>query len=182
VARINRRLLLRVHKLLARCGGPDAFPHCDQVVDVLLGESDPESNARNVRQVSDGSKIVKLQFLGKDSTPTNSPTLYATDENSYVVQGWIVTDPAILGALTINDDETVVEVPARLMTHLAKDGVTGDVAHLVPPIVYLKENGNFIVHGPRVTDRETLSQMNIPDHATCVMVMKPATLALLAGA
>ena len=35
---------------------------------------------------------MKLRFLGKDSTPTNSPTLYATDQNSYVVQGWIVTD------------------------------------------------------------------------------------------
>lgn len=55
---------------------------------------------------------MRLQFLGKESTPTNSPTLYATDQDSYVVQGWIVTHSATLARLTIPDDETIVEVPA----------------------------------------------------------------------
>jgi hypothetical protein len=36
---------------------------------------------------------MKLTFLGKDSTPNDSPTLYATDRDSYLVQGYTVTDP-----------------------------------------------------------------------------------------
>jgi hypothetical protein len=121
---------------------------------------------------------VQLRFLGKDSTPTNSPSLYATDQNSYLVQGWIVSDPDTLARLEITDDTTVVEVPARLLTHLARDGVDGDVANLVPPIVHVKPNGNYIVRGARVTDAPTLAQMNIPDHETCVTITRQAVLAL----
>jgi hypothetical protein len=149
---------------------------------VLLTSFDAGVSPHNIRQDSDGSKIVKLRFLGKESTPSNSPTLYATDENSYIVQGWIVTDPDVLGRLTIPQDETVVEVPATLMAHLAKDGLYEEVRSMVPPIVYVKENGNYIVQGPRVTDQEALGQMDIPDHETCVAVTKPAMLALLVGA
>jgi len=36
---------------------------------------------------------MKLTFLGKDSTPNDSPTLYATDRDTYLVQGYTVTDP-----------------------------------------------------------------------------------------
>lgn len=62
---------------------------------------------------------MQLRFLGKNSSPDESPTLYATDQESYVIQGWIVTDAAILARLTIPDDETIVEVPAALLDHLA---------------------------------------------------------------
>ena len=31
---------------------------------------------------------MKLIFLGKDSTPNDSPTLYATDRDTYLVQGF----------------------------------------------------------------------------------------------
>lgn len=65
---------------------------------------------------------MKLRFLGKESKPNDSPTLYATDRGSYIVQGYIVTDPAILILSDLADDETLVEVPARLMVHLNKDG------------------------------------------------------------
>ncbi|MFN2494523.1 MAG: hypothetical protein ABR608_01235 [Pseudonocardiaceae bacterium] len=78
---------------------------------------------------------MKLRFLGKNSTPTNSPTLYATDQESYVVQGWIVTDAAVLTRFTTPDDETLVEVPAALLDHLAQDGLGGEVTNVVPPIV-----------------------------------------------
>lgn len=39
---------------------------------------------------------MKLRFLGKESTPDESPTLYATDQDSYVVQGWVFTDAVLL--------------------------------------------------------------------------------------
>lgn len=127
---------------------------------------------------------MKLRFLGKNSTPTNSPTLYATDQDSYVVQGYVVTDAATLARLTVPDDETVVEVPAALLGHLALDGVDGEVTNVVAPIVGVTAGGNYIVQGKRVTDAEALSQMSqmsIPDHETCVQVTKSAVVALLVG-
>lgn len=124
---------------------------------------------------------MKIKFLGKDSTPTNSPTLYATNQDSYVIQGWIVADPALLAGLTVPHDETIVEVPAALLDHLALDGLDGAVNNVAPPIVGVTDNGNYIMQGKRVTDTEVLSQMNIPDHETCVLITKAAVLTLLVG-
>jgi hypothetical protein len=124
---------------------------------------------------------VRLRFLGKDSTPSNSPTLYASDNDSYIVQGWVVTDPGVLARLNISDAETVVEVPARLLSFLALDGLDGDVTNVVPPIVQVLESGNYIVQGRRVGDGEALSQMVMPDYETCVEVPKAAMRALLVG-
>ncbi|MBV9012406.1 MAG: hypothetical protein JO272_10210 [Pseudonocardiales bacterium] len=67
---------------------------------------------------------MRLTFLGKDSRLDESPTLFVTDRGSYVVQEWIVTDPEILAVIEVSDGETVVEVPAALMAHLAKDGLS----------------------------------------------------------
>lgn len=124
---------------------------------------------------------MKLRFLGKNSTPTNSPTLYATDQDSYVIQGWIVTDAAILTRLAVSDDETIVEVPPALLDHLVLDGLDGEVSNVVPPIVDVTPGGNYIIQGKRVTDAEALSQMSIPDHETCVQVTKSAVVTLLVG-
>jgi hypothetical protein len=125
---------------------------------------------------------VRLRFLGKDSTPSNSPTLYASDNDSYIVQGWVVTDPDVLARLDVGDTEMVVEVPARLLSFLALDGLDGDVTNRVPPIVQVLDNGNYIIQGKRVDDSEALSQMTIPDYETCVEVPKAAMRALLVGA
>jgi hypothetical protein len=130
---------------------------------------------------SGGSSAVKLRFLGKDSTPTNSPTLYATDQDSYVVQGWNVTDAATLARLVVPEGETVVEVPAALLTYLVMDGLNGVVTNPVPPIVGVTDSGNYIIQGKQVTDTETLSQMSIPPHETCVHVTRPAMLTLVEG-
>jgi hypothetical protein len=58
-----------------------------------------------------------LQFLGKDpdSPADGSPTIYDAGD-SYVIQGWRVTDAEHLQ--TIGDlpaGETVVEIPKRMM-------------------------------------------------------------------
>jgi hypothetical protein len=50
-----------------------------------------------------------------DSVPENSPTLYKTDRGSWVVQGWVVTDPEALAALKLPEGETVVEIPDRMI-------------------------------------------------------------------
>lgn len=124
---------------------------------------------------------MKLRFLGKDSTPDESPTLYATDQGSYVVQGWVVTDVVMVARLTVPVDETVVEVPAALLDHLALDGLDGEVTNVVPPIVGVTPGGNYIIQGKRLTDTEALAQMSIPDYETCVHVTRSAVVTLLVG-
>lgn len=124
---------------------------------------------------------MKLRFLGKDSTPTNSPSLYATDQDSYVVQGWIVTDRAALAGLAVGEDETLVEVPAALLEYLTLDGLDGQVINVVPPIVAVTPGGHYILQGKQVTDTEALSQMNIPEHETCVHVERSAMLTVVGG-
>lgn len=58
---------------------------------------------------------MKLTLLGTESENGGSPTLYATDRGTYVVQGWRVTDADALGTLRVPGHETVVEIPAELL-------------------------------------------------------------------
>lgn len=37
------------------------------------------------------------------------------DRGSWVVQGWVVTDPEALAALDLPDGETAVEIPDRMI-------------------------------------------------------------------
>jgi hypothetical protein len=124
---------------------------------------------------------MELRFLGRETTGGQSPTLYATDQGSYVVQGWIVTDADILAMLDLAEDETLVEVYARLMTHLAKDGLGGEVAREVYPIVHVRENGRYILRGKLVTDAKALAQMSIPDYETAIEIPKDAMAELVKG-
>jgi hypothetical protein len=125
--------------------------------------------------------MTTLRFLGKESHPTDSPTLYATDHGGFVVQGYVVDEPELLAILDLPADETVVEVPARLMIHLEKDGLNGTVVNPLPPIVHIKPNGNYIVQGKRITEAHVLQQMHIPDNETCVAVERSAMAALVGG-
>lgn len=122
---------------------------------------------------------MRIRFLGKESEYRNSPTLYATERRTYLIQGWKVTDPEILAKLEISEAETVVEIYARLMAHLTKDGLSGVVTSWIPPIVHVKENGNLIIQGRRVTDPEVLVEMRIPDNEDAVEVGKAAIEFLL---
>ena len=64
---------------------------------------------------------MKITFLGKVSTPNDSPTLFATDRDTLLVQGYVVTDPEALSQMRIPEGETVVEVPKTLMKYLPED-------------------------------------------------------------
>jgi len=122
---------------------------------------------------------MEIRFLGKETEHLHSPTLYATDQGTYLIQGWKVTDPEILAKLDVPESETVVEIYDRLMTHLVKDGLSGVVTSWIPPIVHVKENGNLAIQGQRVTDLKVLAEMNIPSHEDVVEVDKAAIEALL---
>ncbi|RBQ20726.1 hypothetical protein DP939_06495 [Spongiactinospora rosea] len=63
---------------------------------------------------------MKIRFLGKTTTGDQSPTLYDTDQDMYLVQGWIVSDQAVLDQLDLPAHETAVLVPKKLMSYLPK--------------------------------------------------------------
>lgn len=58
---------------------------------------------------------IDLRRQDPASEPTASPTLYRTDRQSWVVQGWVVTDADALAAMSIPDGEGCVEIPDRLV-------------------------------------------------------------------
>ncbi|MCF1595764.1 hypothetical protein [Streptomyces muensis] len=123
---------------------------------------------------------MKLRFLGKNSTVGDCPTLYATDRDTYLVQGWKIFANDLLMQLEIPEGETAVEVPTELFEHLTKDHLAaGEIRRVEGPIMILTPNGTFVVQGREVTDPEALAQMEIPDYETVVEVPKAAITALL---
>jgi hypothetical protein len=60
---------------------------------------------------------MRLTLVAKDpeSEPLGSPTLYRTDRDSWVVQGWVVDDPETLAAMNIPAGESCVEIPDRMI-------------------------------------------------------------------
>lgn len=97
---------------------------------------------------------MQLTLIGKQTQGGGSPTLFATDRDTYVVQGWKVPD-----------QPTSIEIPKQLLDHLAGR----------PPLdVPLQDTGkgSYVLCGVPVTDAEALSQMEIPDYETCVEVSK----------
>jgi hypothetical protein len=61
---------------------------------------------------------MKLRFLGKVTESGNSPTLYDTDEDMYVIQGWVISDAEALSQLALPAGESAVMVPKALMRYL----------------------------------------------------------------
>ncbi|MBF6068181.1 MULTISPECIES: hypothetical protein [Nocardia] len=94
----------------------------------------------------------RLRFLGKNTQGEHSPTLYATEYGTYVVQGW-----------RVQGHPELIEIPHPLLGFLEPGTCLGvlltDTGH-----------GTFTLSGPGVTDLEVLQQMDIPDHETCIEV------------
>jgi hypothetical protein len=70
-----------------------------------------------------------LTLVAKDpnSQPQGSPTLYKTDHGSWVVQGWIVTDPEALAQMGIPPGEIACEIPDRLVPYFFPEVTDGTV-------------------------------------------------------
>ena len=65
---------------------------------------------------------MRLRFLGTTSQEGECPTLYATDRDTYVIQGWKVTDPDALADLRdVLAGETFVEIPKSLLRFAEED-------------------------------------------------------------
>jgi hypothetical protein len=74
-----------------------------------------------------GGSHMHVRFLGKDpeSQEGQSPTLFATDRTdrkTYIVQGWVITDPVALAELgDIPPGEARIEVPADVLQFAEED-------------------------------------------------------------
>lgn len=137
-----------------------------------------EATSRNIN--AEG-RPVQLRFLGKETTGGQSPTLYATDQDSYVVQGWVVSDTDLLADLDVAEDETVVEVYSRLLAHLEKDGLSGEVVGYRHPIVHVTESGTYVLQGKQLVDEEAMAQMDMPDHETAIEIPRNVMAGLIEG-
>lgn len=61
---------------------------------------------------------MRLTFLGTDSENGKCPTLYKTDRDTIVVQGYRVTDTEALGDVRdLAENETLVEIPNELLRY-----------------------------------------------------------------
>jgi hypothetical protein len=64
---------------------------------------------------------MKLRLLGDSSGKNGCPALYATDRDTYVVQGKLVTDEeAIASLMDVREDEFYVEIPRDLLRFAAE--------------------------------------------------------------
>ena len=63
---------------------------------------------------------MRLTFLGKETQTGNSPTLWDTDTDEYVIQGFTLDADALSQVGNVPDGELVIRVPKKLLRH-AKD-------------------------------------------------------------
>ncbi len=61
---------------------------------------------------------MRLTFLGKETQGGNSPTLWDTDDDQYVIQGFTLDAEALAQVGNVPAGEAVIRVPKKLMRHL----------------------------------------------------------------
>jgi len=91
-----------------------------------------------------------IRRLGGDSRPGQSPTLYATDRESYLVQGW-------------RTDTDHIEIPHGLLRWLEPGTCLGS-------ILTDSGHGTFTIGGWPIADQDILAEMKIPAHESAVEV------------
>ncbi|WP_330251193.1 hypothetical protein OG874_34250 [Nocardia sp. NBC_00565] len=95
-----------------------------------------------------------LTFLGKGGSQVNNcPTLYATDQDSFLIQGWRTGRP-----------ETV-EIPHLLLGFAEPDTFIG-------AMMIDTGRGTFELTGRPIVDHETLTQLDLADDETAIEVPK----------
>jgi hypothetical protein len=65
--------------------------------------------------------VMQLRFLGKETEGGNSPTLWETDDDQYVIQGFTLDAEALGQVGNVPVGELVIRVPRKLMRHLPKE-------------------------------------------------------------
>lgn len=111
-------------------------------------------------------RLTRLRGLCPDTE--DCPTLYWTDRDTAVVQGYLVTDPQALGALALAAGETAVEVPLVLLAGLT----------ISTPVLHFTKPGTALVRGIPVTDPEALATLSLPVGETAVEIRLDLPLGL----
>jgi hypothetical protein len=70
---------------------------------------------------------MRLTFLGKVTQTGNSPTLWDTDEDQHVIQGFTLDADALAQVGNVPDGELVIRVPKELMRHVKDAHGSNDV-------------------------------------------------------
>ncbi len=63
---------------------------------------------------------MRLELLRGCSDGKTCPAVHRTDRGTVVIQGWAVTDPEALRALSLPAGELAVEVPAELLAEVLR--------------------------------------------------------------
>lgn len=121
--------------------------------------------------------MMQLRFMGKVTSGGDSPTLYGTDRDSYLVQGYRL-DPRLTARLNPPDGHTCVEIYPMLLANLAKDGIVGTVTPAAP-IVHVMDNGNYVLQGCQVTEPAVRDHLAMPDHEDAIEIPRADLAALL---
>jgi hypothetical protein len=61
---------------------------------------------------------MRLTFLGKDTQGGNSPTLWETDDDQFVIQGFTLDAESLGQVGDIPRGEAVIRVPKKLMRYM----------------------------------------------------------------
>jgi hypothetical protein len=61
---------------------------------------------------------MRLTFIAKETQTGNSPTLWDTDEDQYVIQGFRLDADAQAQVGNVPDGELVIRVPKKLLRHV----------------------------------------------------------------
>lgn len=102
---------------------------------------------------------MRLRFVGTTSSDGSCPTLYETDRETYVVQGYKVTDDGLLGRLRdLAPGEAFVEVPPGLLA-FAPDAHDLALTADSRAAMFTTDCGTYVVRGSQVTDPEALDQL-----------------------
>ncbi|KAA8882138.1 hypothetical protein F3087_39515 [Nocardia colli] len=97
---------------------------------------------------------MRLEFLGKGGSDRNGcPSLYATDQQTFVVQGWRTSRP-----------ETI-EIP-HLLTGFA------DPDTFIGAVMTDTGRGTFTLTGRPITDPEILGQLELAEDETVIETAK----------
>ena len=105
---------------------------------------------------------MRLMFLGKETQGGGSPSLYATDRDTYLVQGWKVS----------GEPFDVVEIPGTLLRHF-QPGTRLAASLTATGRRWRGDSGDcdtYTLTGALVSDPAALAQLAVPGHETCVEV------------
>jgi hypothetical protein len=69
-------------------------------------------------QLRNGRHVMRLRFMGRHSSPGNSPTVWDTDAGQYVIQGFELDPDTLAQVGDIPPGELVIRVPKDLMRYL----------------------------------------------------------------